>query len=418
MRFKILLISLFLLFSSISILHAEKTELMYENMVYESSIQTVEIIPSIPSRSRTDVLPISSTNAYSLEFDDLREDADYYFAYLIHCNQDWQPSLFNPIEYLFDYNEFEVRDFEFSIDTRIPYTHYSMRLPRVRLPGNYLIVVYRGNDNEDIILSQRFMVFEERITLGANVGISSVVSERDYNHQIQLKVNYGNIDAMFPAEEIRVVIRQNLRWDNAIIDLKPTFIRADLKEMEYRHFDESSNFKAGNEFRFFDIRTLNFRGESVGEVQIGKDHIDTYLYPDKGRGYRAYSEPLRDDLNGQFYISNVDDSPSETTSEYTTVHFSLKSVKISEDIYIQGAMNNWRKVPANKMRYDPDREVYEGTQFLKQGWYDFQYIVDGPRPNLFEGNYRETRNDYDILIYYGRKGGRGDLLVGYLRITS
>ena len=418
MRFTFLIVLSFFLSFGTSIVNAEKAELLYKDAVYEQSIKTVEINPLIPVRNRTDVFPIGASRSYLLEFDDLRIDADYYFVYLIHCNADWSKSQFNPIEYLFEYNEFEILDYEFSIDTRTPYTHYKMRLPRVRIPGNYLMVVYRGNDINDLILSKRFMVYEEKIGVGAEIGISSGVKEREQNQQINFKVNYAVVDATIPTEEIKVIIRQNLRWDNAIIGIKPTFIRADLKEMEYFHFNLENNFQGGNEFRYFDIRTLNFRGENVAEVEVQKKTINTYLYLDKSRGEQVYSVPIREDLNGQFIIANVDDSPREITGEYTRVHFKLNVPEIRQDLYILGAMNSWEKNAGNRMRYNSTEERYEGSQLLKQGWYDYQYVVDGPDPLQFEGSYRQTRNQYEILIYYGRKGSRGDLLLGYLRVST
>lgn len=399
-------------------LKAADADLLYEDAVYENSIRTVEITPLLPIRGKPDILNINRTGTYQLEFDDLRLDADYYFVYMVHCNANWAPSEFKPIEYLFDYNEFEITNYEFSIDTRTPYVHYSMKLPRVRFSGNYLIVVYRGNNVEDIVLSKRVSVFEDRIGVGASVAISSGVVEREINQQIELRINYSNVDVMIPAEEIKVVIRQNQRWDNALRDLQPSFIRPDLKELEYMHFNLENNFRGGNEFRFFDIRTLNFRGENIGEIEILKDRIYASLYLDKDRGGQAYSEPLREDLNGQFQIANLDDSPAEVTGEYSQVKFSLRADKIQKPVYVMGAMNSWQRKPENLMTYNEDTGNYEGSQYLKQGWYDYHYLVEDTEPFLFEGSHRYTRNEYEILVYYCRKGSRGDLLLGYRVIKS
>ena len=97
-------------------------------------------------------------------FDDLRSDRDTYYARIIHCNYDWTKSDLQDLDYLSDYNEFPMNNSEFSVDTHIPYVHYWFLLPPVRLPGNYVIMVYRGSDKEDIILTKRFMVYENLVT--------------------------------------------------------------------------------------------------------------------------------------------------------------------------------------------------------------------------------------------------------------
>ncbi len=64
------------------------------------------------------------------------------------------------------------------------------------------------------------------------------------------------------------MIRQNQRWDNAIRNLKPTMVREDQNQLEYEHFTVQNEFRGGNEFRFFDIRTLNFPGQNVANIDL------------------------------------------------------------------------------------------------------------------------------------------------------
>ena len=52
-----------------------------------------------------------------------------------------------------------------------------------------------------------------RVQIGATVGLSEGILERDYNQQLNFAVSYPELDIRNPMEEIKVVIRQNKRWD-------------------------------------------------------------------------------------------------------------------------------------------------------------------------------------------------------------
>ena len=70
------------------------------------------------------------------------------------------------------------------------------------------------------------------------------------------------------------------------------------------------------------------------------------------------------------------------------------------------------------MRYDSLRNEYTARILLKQGWYDYQYIVQSPDvpPYVLEGTHFQTENLYEILVYYRPFQPQADLLIGYLRL--
>ena len=75
-----------------------------------------------------------------LRFDDLRNQQEPYYARVIHCNYDWTKSDLQDLDFMTVYNEFPINNFEYSVDTHIPYVHYSFPLPPVKLPGNYVLL--------------------------------------------------------------------------------------------------------------------------------------------------------------------------------------------------------------------------------------------------------------------------------------
>lgn len=391
--------------------------LQFQDKVYEENIQTAILYP-LTGETEAEILPaalpLRQEYPLVLKFDELHGEIDNYNVRIVHCNFDWTESSLNNAEFMEDFNEFPIRDYEASFNTRVPYIHYRFLVPRVKLPGNYLLVVYRGRNKNDIILSKRFIVFDQRVQVIPEIGLSSGIPERNLNQQINFAVNYGNITIPNPYEGVDVVIRQNQRWDNAIRNLKPTFVREAEQVLEYHHFDLENNFKGGNEFRFFDLRSIHFSGQNIGDIKITENRVDAFLLIDENRQHDAYGQ--HNDINGEFVVNNLEASPRETASEYVNVHFFLEAEqKARGNVYIAGELTNWEFKEDNLMHYNSELQGYTGSLFLKQGWYNYQYLVkDGRNPYLFEGSHFEAENQYEIIVYHRPPGARADLIVGYM----
>ena len=159
---------------------------------YEAQIKTVRLFAANGDPLQelaSPVVPMGQWNLL-LEFDDLTNNRDSYYARVIHCNADWSKSTLSDLDFLLEYNEFPINSFEFSVDTHIPYVHYSLRLPPVKLPGNYVVVVYRGSNTEDIVLTRRFMVYQQRITFVREDNLVGSVGAALRNQQINFTINY------------------------------------------------------------------------------------------------------------------------------------------------------------------------------------------------------------------------------------
>lgn len=389
------------------------------DFTYEPEIRTVVIRPSTDDAGSYLEPAVTRLGEWNLmlEFDDLRDHSDYYYARLIHCNYDWTRSGLMDLDFLDEFNEFPVQDFEFSVDTHIPYAHYRMNLPPVKLPGNYVVAVYRGSDKDDLILTKRFMVFDPRVTFENERNLIGAGSTASLNQQINFTVNYKNLNIINPLVNVKVAVRQNRRWDNIAMDIRPSFVREIEKEIEYRFFDADKMFKGGNEFRFFDLRSLNNPGRNVARVDKSVKPYQVYVEPDKSRQYEAYAQ--YPDLDGGFIPGNLDYADDAFTN-YAHVNFALKTQPYPGDVFVMGAFNYWNLNDVNRMHYDSAHQQYTADILLKQGWYDYQYLLrskDVP-PYLFEGSHYETENFYEILVYYRPFQPKADLLIGYLRLAK
>lgn len=398
--------------------NADKT-LQLSDKAYEPQIKTIKLHPALnePQASLLPAVAKLGQPNLLLQFDDLRAERDTYYARIIHCNYDWTRSMLQDLEFLSEFNEFPINNFEFSVDTHIPYVHYWFNVPSVKLPGNYVVVVYRASNKEDIILSRRFMVYDTRIAFSNERNLIGAGSVAKLNQQINFTISYGSQELINPLETVNVTIRQNQRWDNIATKIKPSFVREIEKQLEYRFFDDSKMFKGGNEFRFFDLRSLNSPGRNVDFVKNTVRPFQATLVKDKTRQHEAYAQ--YQDLNGGFVNDNYDYRDASYTN-YAEVNFRLASPKINGDVYVTGAFNYWNLGPDNKMMYDSIQKLYTSTFLLKQGWYDYQYYVRSKSLPAYtlEGTHFETENKYEIFVYYRAQRPNADLLIGYISLDK
>ncbi|NOT73666.1 MAG: DUF5103 domain-containing protein [Cyclobacteriaceae bacterium] len=392
-------------------------ELVLQDQIYEQQIKSVQcylntntpgsyLLPAVASIGRQNLM---------LEFDDLAENRNNYYIRLIHCNFDWSKSTLMDLDFMRDYNEQIINDYAFSLNTHVPYVHYRMPIPPVKLPGNYVVIIYRDGDKKDLILSRRISIFEPRFDLAQDETISGLGNIRNTNQPLNFVINYGRTEVINPMGSIHVVVRQNQRWDNAKVDVKPSFLREDKSQMEFRFFDVDKTFEGGNEFRFVDFRSLLYPGQNTMKLDKARKPYDLFVNPDMPRGSQSYTQ--YPDMNGNFDPDNKDYQQEPWISgNYLYVNFGLKSPQLKGNVYVIGAFNGWARNDENRMQYKDG--FYTSRMLLKQGFYNYQYFVDSSdkNPNQVEGNYFQTENVYEVFVYYRPFQPNADLLVGYYAI--
>jgi hypothetical protein len=390
-----------------------------EDKVYSEHIHSVRLFPrGLQQDSQLDapVVAISDSRPLVLLFDDIAYDPEQYTVKLIHCDANWQKSALRDNDFSQGFNQYNIEDYEYSVNTRIPYIHYRFTVPKVTKSGNYVLKVYRNRNEDEVLLTRRFMVYEELFTVGASVVPPAQTEDRKALQQINVAVNYSRVELSDPTTQVKVLIRQNQRWDNAKFLAKPTFLNQNAKSMRFEPFDGSSTFRAGNEFRFVDLRFIRATGVNIAEVKVEETMIFASALADRPRPGGVYSQYL--DLNGQ-YMVHTNDRPGgdpEIESEYMYTTFYLEA-EAGKDIRMLGALTGWGSSPESKMTYDPKSKSYSTSLLMKQGWYDYQYgfvTQEGYESEAIEGSFFETENEYEVLVYYRALGSRYDQLVGYV----
>ncbi len=381
---------------------------------YKEFIKTVRLFPLLNKPDQemlSAAMPLSNKYKLILEFDDLFAEYEQYSVKFIHCNADWSQSRLFPLDYLSNYNEFPIENYDFSFNTRVPYVHYNFVLPRFKIPGNYLLVVYRDSE-DDIVLTKRFVVFSQQIEMKENFENAGLSRISGMTQEIQFTLNYSGSNISNPIQNVKATIKQNQRWDNAIVELRPTNVWETSRIIEYRHFAMENQFKGGNQFRFFDLRSVEYFGRNVDKVDLTKEIPVATLQIDRSRNAKPYSE-YRDN-NGKYTISHP------VNAEYAYTMFFIETEEINGSVILAGDFTYWEYTGEFQMKYSAGRNGYFKSIMLKEGFYDYQYLVNSKihSANHLEGDHFETENEYEILIYYYSFELNTDLLIGYFPITK
>lgn len=397
-----------------------------ENFIYENSIKTVLLYPKpiegadpVSAILNPPVLPLAQPVPLVLEFDELGSAFKNYRVKIYHCNADWSLSQVSDMDFLMTFNDFLLNQPTLSLNTTVPYVHYYFEVPRVKLSGNYVLMVYREGNIKDLLLTRRFVIYDNQVAVQARVTPSTGINERQTNQQIEFAIQYPGLQLINPRENVHVVLRQNYLWATAITGLKPTALWENRNLLEYQHFGLENNFAGGNEFRFFDIRSIRFLGQNVGNTDITPDSNRVYLLVDKPRSKEAYAQTI--DFNGGYVVVNYEQGSGAIEADYVDVGFTLLAPQpIPGKIHIWGALTNWKTNNQTEMQFDPVNKLYKGSLLLKQGYYNYQYVLEEPNGKLniayFEGSHFNTENHYEVIVYYRPPGARGDLVIGYALI--
>ncbi len=404
---------------------AQVNKFYYENAVYREYIKSVQMY-----RAGYDLsYPILNLNedAYLLfKFDDLSDEERNYYYTVIHCDANWNESYIPQAEYISGFPENPLLDYKLSFNTTFNYANYQVTIPndnlKLNYSGNYVLVVYEDHNKEKVVITQRFYVVEPKVAIDGNVHRATLDPFEGSNQEIDFVITHDNLPIENPQRDVKVVLMQNGRWDNAIRNLKPLYIRQ--KRLEY-DYQRENVFQAGNEFRYFDNRSNRFNGENIASTEFHRPYFHKTIVKDVVRSNKDYFQYK--DINGKYTIESQDKEVrfSDTECDYTFVHFTLplQSILLGGSVNVFGALTGWNANKSNEMTWNFNTSSYELTLLLKQGYYNYQYVYvpqgakSADHTNI-EGSFWETENDYLLFVYYSDFSARYERLVGFRLFNS
>ena len=385
------------------------------NEILDKNIASLQVVANNDWLSLP-IITLNSNDFINISFDNLTHEYHRYCYKIEHCEADWQTSsaLFES-DYIDGFASGNtIDDVQESTNTVQLYTHYNISFPnnkcRPKISGNYRVTIYDENDEKHVVCRAYFMIVEPSMGVHLNVTTNTDIDINGKYQQIEMAVDYGNNIVSNPQTQIKTVVMQNSRWDNAVINAHPQYIKAN--GLQWIHCKDYI-FDGGNEYRKFE--TLDVTHTTMGLESINWDghNYHAWIWTDEPRPSYIYDK----DANGAFLIRNSDNINNDVNSDYIITHFRLKTPQIPYPIYINGFFTNNRFLSQYEMKWNEKNQQYEGELLLKQGYYSYQYLMMKPegklKPVPSEGNFCQTENTYQALIYFKANGDRTDRLVGY-----
>lgn len=392
--------------------------------IYLPNIKTAQLF-SYGNQQSLPVYTLNSSDKLELEFDDLEGTVKSYYYTFVLCDYNWVPVNLSAFDYIKGFTQNRITTYRYSSIALTRYTHYQAFLPdRNSVPsrsGNYLLKVFLDGDTSKLAFTKQMLVLEQKASVSGAV-VQPFSAQLFNTHQkLRMSVNISGINSFSAAQQVKVVILQNNRWDNAQRDIPPTFVRGNV--LEY-NTENNSIFPAGKEWRWLDLRSFRLQSDRVDSAAYHKNATDMYVKTDIDRNGQRYL--YFPDYNGMFNIISYESINPFWQGDYATVHFSLATVDGNpypkRNVYLAGHFTGYELSDTWKMNFNTETGRYETSTMMKQGYYNYTYLctdIDNPKKMTdLEGNYWETENSYTILVYYKSFTDRSDQLIGVGSINS
>jgi hypothetical protein len=361
-------------------------------------------------------------DTFQLQFDDLHGTEDNYYYKITHCDYDWKPSQLSVNEYLGGFDEQRIQEYSNSFNALQIYSHYKLTFPnkltQLKVSGNYIISIL--NENREVVFSRKVIIYEDLVAVPMQVKRARTNANLQYKHNLDFAVKSNAITFQSPLTNVKVLLMQNGRFDNAISNIKPMYTMGN--DLIYK-YDTETQFWAGNEYLFFENKNIRVATNSIAHVDSNSGLYSCYLYTNNARASQQYT--YWPDINGNFLITNLNAENSEIESDYAWIYFSLSAPAyyLDRNIYVTGMFNNYALTDENKMDYNEKKGIYEKAMMIKQGFTNYSYSIgDGKgkidAENAIDGNFWQTENNYHAIIYYRENNQRYDRVIGKGIATS
>jgi Domain of unknown function (DUF5103) len=387
--------------------------------LYNPNIKTIKLFPP-GNQLAAPILTLNSADLLELHFDELGTQVKNYSYTFELCNANWQPANLSKFDFIRGFQQQRILQYRNSSISQVNYVHYMVTLPeRNCMPtksGNYILKVFLNGNENNIAFTKRIYVVDKLANIGLRV-LQPFNANISLTHQkLNIVVDASKINAANMPQQIQIAVVQNYKWNQAITNLQPAFIRG--KILEY-NAEQDGIFDAGKEYRWADIRSVRFSSDRVLKIEKNEVPNTMFLFSDNSRVQQQYI--FYRDLNGAYEVVTTESVNPWWQSDYANVVFSYATPKNqplpnNTKLYLQGEFTNNKADTSSQLLWNSQTSLYEKTLLLKQGFYTYHIVSKtGNNPislELTEGNFWETENNYTVLVYFRSFAGRHDELIG------
>jgi hypothetical protein len=401
---KILFLFLFLV---TTLLFAQEIEI-----ISPYHIKTVTFV-----QANQNVFPmIQLGDSFQLQFDDLHGTEDNYYYRLTHCDYNWKQSQLSINEYITGFNDQRIINYTNSVNTLQVYSHYILSFPNqftsIKVSGNYVLSIL--NEDREVVFSRKFIVYENLVSVPIQVKRAREVKYVEQKHNLDFAIKSATITFQRPLEQVKVLLMQNAKFSDAIYNVKPQYTIGN--DLIYK-YDKETQFWAGNEYLYFENKIIRAANNTISRVDTNTGLYNCLLYTNQARANQLYT--YFPDINGNFLVNNIGVENNAIESDYAWIYFSLSAPSYfsKNPLYITGMFNNNTFTDENKLDYNAEKGLFEKAIMIKQGFTNYGYTILKPNStleeeNAIDGNFYQTENQYDALIYYRENNQRYDRIIG------
>ena len=392
--------------------------------IYDESIRTLQVLPN-GEQLELPVIELASADEIVISFDELSYEASNFYYKIVHCDAYWNESDLASMEYLDGFDGGVIDTYDYSVNTTVNYIHYRIVFPnddvQLKLSGNYAVKIARDGDFENgVVAVACFSLVESLVNINVEVDGKTMKELNGRYQAVSLDVIVDGLGAHDMMQDFIVVVRQNGRLDNESYLIRPTYVNGN--RLRYENRDELI-FEGGNQYRSIDFSSRYTYGSGIDHIEFDRDMYHVVLEADASRANNQEAYAM--DVHGGYVVNLQRNDYPDTEADYMWVHFYYPA----EVPYLEGRMYIIGDLTQNlvggdsEMVYNAAEKCYVRSLLLKQGGYNYVYALKAKNRDELsvmqtEGSFWQSRNRYDVMVYYRPFGARYDRLVGELRIEN
>ena len=386
--------------------------------IFDETIKTLQVLPN-GEQLMLPVIEFASADEIVVSFDELSYEASNFYYKIVHCDAYWNRSNLASMEYLDGFDGGMIDTYEYSVNTTVNYIHYKITFPnddvQLKLSGNYAVQIARDGDFEKgVVATACFSLVEPIVEVNVDVSGHTMKELNGRYQSVALDVMVDAVGAQDKMQDFIVVVRQNNRWDNMAYLLRPTYVNGD--KLRYEN-NGALIFEGGNQYRSIDFSSRYTYGAGINHVEFDQDMYHVVLEPNASRADNQEGYAM--DVHGGYAVNLQKNDYSDTEADYMWVHFyyPAETPYLEGRMYILGDLTQNLVDDKSEMIYDFSEKCYMRSLLLKQGGYNYVYALKAKNREVLsvmqtEGSFWQSRNRYEVLVYYRPFGARYDRLVG------